>query len=277
MKLLHPGIQPNCTTCQGTGYRVERDGEWARAVACACIGPCPHCRGTGWRTVGEGARPAKGRCECGVLHTRIQAFNSAQIPARHANSTLLSFDSTGPRMPAFMAVAGYLKAFDPSDENPGMVLHGDVGRGKTHLLVAMIRELIFTTGVTARFVEFSHLVGDIKAGFDKGRGGHSLLEPLVRVDILAIDELGKGRNTEFEGTVVDELVSRRYNAARPILGTTNYAPGAPTGNQVANFAANQQPTMPDRVGDRVYSRLREMCRFVPCTGDDYRERRRNRS
>jgi len=210
---------------------------------------------------------------------RIRAFNEVRIPARHAGSTRASFDPGGPRMQGFVAVNKYLEGFRAGHENRGLVLHGEVGRGKTHLLVALLRDLVFRHGVTARFVEFSHLVGDLKAGFDVGRGSHSLLDPLARVDVLAIDELGKGRNTEFEGTVVDELVSRRYNAAAAILATTNYLPGASTGRAAANFADNRKsaPTLADRVGERVYSRLREMCDFVPCQGPDFREKSRGRS
>ena len=71
---------------------------------------------------------------------------------------------------------------------------------------------------------------------------------------------------------------RRYNAMRPIIATTNFAPGAATGGAVANAAERAlgsaaAPTLRDRVGDRVYSRLRETCDFVPVLGDDYRERR----
>ena len=233
---LHPATDPRCPECHGEGYTVGRDGEHARALQCGCTGVCPHCRDTGWVAVSDERRARRTRCACHRLTQRIKAFNEARIPARHSNSTRMSFEPSGPALIGFKAVNAYLERYEPGDENRGMVLHGDVGRGKTHLLVALVRDLIFRHGVTARFVEFSHLVGDLKAGFDIGRGTHSLLDPLVRVDVLAIDELGKGRNTEFEGTVVDELVSRRYNAAQPILATTNYAPGAATGNAVGNLA-----------------------------------------
>jgi hypothetical protein len=36
------------------------------------------------------------------------------------------------------------------------------------------------------------------------------------------------------------------------------------------------PTLADRVGERIWSRLRETCDFVEVKGDDYRERRRGR-
>ena len=114
-----------------------------------------------------------------------------------------------------------------------------------------------------------------------GQGTASLIDPLVEVDVLGIDELGKGRATDFEATVIDEIVSRRYNAMRPVLATTNFEPGEARGRATGNAAAAQlglerPPTLRDRVGDRVYSRLRETCDFVPVRGDDYRARHRGR-
>lgn len=275
MNALHPATDPRCGECHGDGYLVVRDGEYAKAQICECTGECPRCRDTGWVAVSEERRARRARCECTRLHHRMRAFNEARIPARHHQSSRKTFKPNNDSLPGFMRVSAFVDGYEPGHENRGLVLHGAVGRGKTHLLVAVVRDLIFRYGVTARFVEFSHLVGDLKAGFDVGRGTHSLLDPLVRVDVLAIDELGKGRNTEFEGTVVDELVSRRYNAAGTILATTNYKPGQTSGRAVPNLASPKSaPTLVDRVGDRVYSRLREMCDFVECRGDDWRELRR---
>lgn len=275
---LHPGTDPQCKSCLGEGYLVERDGERALARPCVCSEQCPQCRDTGWIAVSDERRARRSRCPHARLSHRITAFNEAGIPARHARSTRATFQPTGEPMQGFMAVNTWLESFVPGEENRGLVLHGPVGRGKTHLIVALLRDLVFRHGVTVRFVEFSHLVGDLKAGFDIGRGTHSLLDPLVHVDVLAIDELGKGRNTEFEGTIVDELVSRRYNAAVPILATTNFAPGTATGQAAGNMAMGKTsaPNLADRVGDRVYSRLRETCDFVPCKGADFREQRRGR-
>lgn len=181
-----------------------------------------------------------------------------------------------------IGVSTWIEDYQPHQENRGMVLHGKVGRGKTHLMVAMLRELVFRHGITVRFVEFSHLLADLKSGFDQKLGMARLIDPLVAVDVLAIDELGKGRNTEFEGTVLDELISRRYNSAATILATTNYSPDIkPTGRAVANSAAvamgtKSAPSLSDRVGARVHSRLQEMCDFLPVDGLDHRELQRDR-
>lgn len=272
----HPGAMPHCPRCDGLGCVVVRDGEVARTAPCSCLQVCPVCRGTAWVPDGEGPRARQKRCACAAFTRRMERFDAARIPARHAGSSRMSFKPANARQSAVLVgVTRWLDGYRVGEENRGLVLTGDVGRGKTHLMVAMLRELVFRHGVTVRFVEFSHLLADLKSGFDTGQGAARLIDPLVGVDVLAIDELGKGRNTEFEGTVLDELVSRRYNAAATILATTNYAPGAPTGTAVANAAtvalgASSVPTLPDRVGPRVYSRLQEMCDFLEVVGPDHR-------
>ncbi len=280
MTRLHPGATPHCEHCGGLGAVVVRDGEHAMAEQCRCVGRCPFCNDTHWVAVGEGAHARRGRCSCLALDHRIRRFNHANIPARHHDSTRTSFKPTSAKQTAAMvAVSAWLDQYQPGDGNRGLVLHGGVGRGKTHLMIAMLRELVFRFGVSVRFVEFSHLLADLKSGFDVGQGAAKLIDPLVRVEVLAIDELGKGRNTEFEGTVLDELVSRRYNAAATILATTNFEPRPSTGRAVANPAAaalgtQSAPTLADRVGPRVQSRLAEMCDYVEVVGADWRERAR---
>jgi len=277
-ELRHPGADPGCKTCQGLGLQVVPDGERAAAAPCACVERCPSCRGTGLVAVGKDFRAPQRRCVCQVVRARWRAFDAVGVPARHAGSTLLSFvDNNTHQTSMKTAVSAYLREFDPTAENRGLVLFGDVGTGKTHLIVALLRDLVLRHGVRVKFVEFSHLLADLKSGFDIGRGMAALIDPLVDVDVLAIDELGKGRNTEFEGTVLDELVSRRYNAMRPILATTNYGERK-TGRARANAAAVQvgieaTPGLADRVGDRVYSRLRETCDFLKVQGEDHRMRK----
>jgi len=173
-----------------------------------------------------------------------------------------------------MGVSNFLNRYDPDDDDAmGFLLYGDVGRGKTHLMVASLRALIFKLGVSGRFVEFSLLLADLKASFEKRNNASTLVDPLYSVQVLAIDEMGKGRGSEWEKTVLDELISRRYNGLLTLLVTTNYQPGKTSGVSTPNLAkASKVPHLVDRVDTRVYSRLEQMCRFIPTMGPDYRKK-----
>lgn len=279
MKLQHPGANPACTTCQGLGLRVVREGAVCAAAPCTCLpAVCPSCRGTGWvpSERGRGVRA----CACQLVEARGALLAQAGLPARYAHATLASYDVARGDRGALLVSGKYVERWGGPELPRGLVLWGGVGRGKTHLAVAVARELVLQHGATVRFVEFSHLLADLRSSFERPGTSAVLLEPLSECDVLVIDEIGKGRNTEFEGTVLDELVSRRYNAARVILGTTNFDPMGATGMRAANAARPEVvPTLEDRVGDRVFSRLKEMCDFVPVAGEDQRllERQRARA
>lgn len=261
-------------------YAVRASGELA--VAELVPGPaCPLCDGTGRVvTVRENQVRMVARCRCQLVPDRIARFNRAGVPARHAASTLTSFAMGMGRSEgatkAYTEIDAWKRRFDDAYREdrtwPGLLLYGAVGRGKTHLLVGLVRWMIMDLGADVRFVEFSRLLAMLREGYDKGQSDRTLLNELVTVPVLAIDELGKGRLTDWELSVVDELVSRRYDAMACTLATTNYGPGLPTGRGTLNLAegARLTPTLVDRVGDRVYSRLRDMTEFIEVTGLDYR-------
>ena len=126
--------------------------------------------------------------------------------------------------------------------------------------------------MASRYVEFMLLLSDIRAGFDSNRGHMEVLRPLIRVPVLAIDELGKERGTDWERSMLDELISRRFNSGLTTLFATNYfleerhvpeAPGRVVRTRSAEFQRDAESmTLAQRVGDRIYSRLNEMCAFV---------------
>jgi DNA replication protein DnaC len=275
----HPGLDPSCAACGRTGMAVARRGERAIAEPCACIQrkPCPACGGAGWKPVigPDGRRRGLEPCQCVGFAQRLARFNAMGIPGRMADRTFDNYviSDMEHQRDAYAAARTFALRYDPFEVSRGLVLWGSVGRGKTHLLVAILRQIAAQRALTARFIEFSHLLSTLKGRFDRGEGAAAVLDELVAVDLLAIDEIGKGMLTEFELSTIDELVSRRYNAARTIVATTNYRPGDPTGNARPNLAdprAANLPTLSDRVGERVFSRLSEMCDFAFLGGRDHR-------
>lgn len=274
-------IKAPCEKCQDKGYLVRPVGEYAVAERCECRVQCARCGGSGRVLAMVDGLQVMGRCACQRLLDRVGLWNSAAVPARHAGSTLESYSAGALRhkdhekFQALTELSRWKESFKGEGGARGLVLYGAVGRGKTHLLVSLLRVLIFDQGVSARFIEFSRLLGILKEAYDKGQSDRSVMNELVSVPLLAIDELGKGRLSDWELTVVDELISRRYNAMATTLGTTNYPPNAATGEGPPNLAQGVRLTqsLGDRVGDRVYSRLAEMCDFVEVGGLDFRTMR----
>jgi DNA replication protein DnaC len=262
-------------------YTIVRRGE--RAVAVMAHRPaCPLCSGSGRARIERDGLVQMGRCRCQRLPDRIRLFNSASLPARFADATFVSFaqepDGTVKELDAsaYLALtqcAEFVESFDPTVQNQGLVLHGPVGRGKTHMMVAMLRALVMQHGIEVRFIEFSRLLSLLKEGYSAGRSDGPVLSELANVPVLAIDELGKGRLSDWELAVIDEVVSRRYNAVGCMIATSNYAPGDATGVESINLAVASGPVqcLTDRVGERVYSRLCQMVDFVELSGRDHRQ------
>jgi DNA replication protein DnaC len=274
-----------CPECGGSGCLVEQIlGATARARRCACQAACPRCGETGYTLVPQGGSTVAQVCSCRHLDERIAVFNQVGIPAAVARASFESFKSWSPDHARARAVAeDFARKFRRDAPTKGYLLYGRPGAGKTHLLVATLRWLALEKGVAGRYVEFMLLLSEIKAGFDANRSHMDILRPLLSVPVLAIDELGKERGTEWERSMLDELISRRFNSGLATLFATNYflEPRAPVEEPSRVHTRSREfqreaesLTLGQRVGDRIYSRLNEMCSFVKLDpGHDLRKDR----
>jgi DNA replication protein DnaC len=246
-----------------------------RAVARAADGwECPECAGAGVvRRVGEDGYPVVGPCGCRAFSRRMELFNRAGVPGLFADSRLDTFaprtDSQGD---GWKAARELVRSYPL--ERRGLVMLGPVGVGKTHLAAAIVRELTLEKGVPCLFCDFVQLLHDLKATYERREGSAALLEPLARVEVLVIDDLGKGRGTDWELDVLDDLVSRRYNADATTVATTNHLDREMDSRERrSGFVAD---TLAQRVGTRIQSRLHGMCEFYEMDGEDFRRSRRVR-
>ena len=275
MNIFDPSPVLDCPLCQGNGYTIFQRGEQAQARICSCVPICDRCKGYGVVSVDQGGVHRSARCRCQKLPDRIQVFNLANIPAIHGHSSFASFrhlDGTSSR--AMKVCTLWIESLNAEEPNRGIVMSGNVGRGKTHLLVSLMKALIFRFGKRTRFIEFSRLLGQLRSAYSKGIGEEAILDDLIRVPILAIDELGKGRLNDWEQSVIDDIISRRYNSMKPILATSNFRWGIVTGNIESNLSDPdfKKQSIADRIGSRAFSRLQEMCVHVEVSGEDFRKR-----
>ena len=109
---------------------------------------CPQCEGTGWKPVEvEGVRRVA-PCDCEGLERTEVLLRQARIPPRYQLCAFENFDirrdkESGHTNTALVAAKLYGERF--VEEYPtdfGLLFVGPTGVGKTHLAVAVLRELI---------------------------------------------------------------------------------------------------------------------------------------
>ena len=96
-----------------------------------------------------------------------------------------------------------------------------------------------------------------------------ILEPVFEAEVLVLDELGASKPTEWVWDTVAHILNTRYNDKRTTIITTNYADAAPGGVYGWPSAAMRDETLGDRIGERMRSRLAEMCVPVQMYGADF--------
>jgi DNA replication protein DnaC len=224
-------------------------------------------------------------CPCRGIEHRVHRFNQARLPARGG----LRFEDFVPKnagqQDALSVAETTARKYRPDAPSKGFIVAGPVGSGKTHLLCATLRYLTLEAGAAGRYVEISFLFSEIRKGFEERKNGLDAILSLVNADVLAIDELGKGRGSPFEMDTLDELIARRYNSNRTTLFATNFVvdperatvPRRGDGYQSYDASlARERPgetLLSERVGERISSRLHEMCHRVqlPLSTEDHRK------
>ena len=240
---------------------------------------CPLCEGTGWKSVSTGPDHRVTRCDCRRQARTQTLLTAARIPKRYEHCELSNFEFDGPhRALASSRLAACKFVEEYPVDSTGLLLIGSIGVGKTHLAVGIIKELVLSKGIACLFYDYRELLKQIQNSYNDSVKATELevLRPVFETEVLVLDELGAVKPTEWVWDTVSLILNTRYNDNRTTIITTNFD-DRPAAAVAGPRGAAREETLGDRIGERMRSRLHEMCRIIKMEGEDFRQKFRSAS
>jgi DNA replication protein DnaC len=232
-------------------------------------------------------------CECGMEERSSLVMERARIPKRYEDCSFDNFETeledgksyTGLATASLKLASLLTRTFVmeyPGGAQTGLLLMGQPGVGKTHLAIAALKELV-KRGHTGYFCEYGAFLREIQNSYraDNELSEIRILRPILSAEVVVIDDLGCIKPSDWVRDTISYILNSRYveasqdlTHAKCTIITTNFPDSAeerqaqlPTGK----FITTRKETLADRIGDRMRSRLFEMCRTVRVEAPDFRK------
>ncbi|WP_158945725.1 ATP-binding protein [Granulicella sp. S190] len=240
---------------------------------------CTICGGAGVRILQENGRQFAKDCVCRVQKRAERLLGRAHIPKRYEHCTIENYDTDLPyshksQVLARLTARKFIDGYPLETGGRGLLINGSIGVGKTHLAVGILQALVAERGATGLFFDYRDLLKQVQNSYNSKVAATELeiLAPVFDAEVLVLDELGASKPTDWVWDTVAHILNTRYNDRRTTIITTNYANAGPLGTEGNGRNVMREETLGDRIGERMRSRLQEMCVVVEMQGEDFRQK-----
>jgi DNA replication protein DnaC len=181
-------------------------------------------------------------------------FSMQNIPEEHRECRLDTFEWKG-KEKLKEAIDAFVEG-----KRKGLVLLGNPGVGKTHLMVAMyirLQELGNLPGSDVLYFDFQEMLNAFRAGFNEKIRADAFMARICSMKYLLIDDIKPEQMGAFWRQILEQFLEYSYNKQTKIVLSTN---------------AEDSGQMIERCGlaDYHVSRLGEMTDTFVLKGKDYR-------
>jgi DNA replication protein DnaC len=220
-------------------------------------------------------------CDCRFEQRIARLLELASIPPRYQHCSFESYEphftgADSSLTAAHLAARRFVDGYPVTTEGQGLLLTGSIGVGKTHLAVGILQCLVVEKGVRGLFCDYRELLKEIQHSYNPQvlTTELDILRPVFEAEVLVLDELGASKPTDWVWDTVSLVLNSRYNNKLTTIVTTNF-PNLPAGAPVDTLdSVTRDRTLGDRIGERMRSRLAEMCVVIEMRGADFRQRAR---
>ena len=130
----------------------------------------------------------------------------------------------------------------------GIFMFGSTGTGKTYTLYAISKKY------DIKVESWIDIMEDMKSRMSNNQSVGDMIDNLTSEKCLAIDDIGAENQTNYSQEKFYMIINRMYNKMSRVFLSTN-------------LTLEQFQT---KYGERLFSRIAEMCEIVELTGEDKR-------
>ena len=232
-------VTQRCLVCgEETLKQFEFNGRtFSLSIPCACR-----------RKELEAEEEQKKKME--LLNRALDIKSLGYLDEAYARYTFDKCDN--PDSPITRQLLQYCEQFNKVRENNrGIYLYGAARRGKT-FYASCIANYVRLNGIYVLIGTSSALI----RYFTKDYGKNEFAEEQIRrYPLMVIDDLGTEDSDEKSLRIINEIIDMRYQARKPLIVTSN-------------FALEDLYRGTGVYGDRITSRLREICKTIFINGKD---------